>query len=395
MQFNTYVSSLQDIEHCAKAENLQEVLLEPALLARQGQLSPAKTQALAQAARQQGLNPVLVWDILMPERVMTQVCEQLQSWDLTTFAAVRVCDVGAGQWLKTAHPTLPLHLIVETGNHNQAALGAWADIFAPTLERLVLSIELPEEKLIEYCHTLPVPSEVLGLGPILLFYSPRSLLAQPLQASSSKAPLYIQATATSARTSLSHFKTKRVFPTLETQHGTLLFLDKDQFILDRFHRLRAAGLHTLGLDLRHLGEAGQRAVGIERICQKIFTDVAGLRKNWPRPTQAPFFKTNNTTAQFSRLKSKLHPYRDGDCLAELVATEKGQFVAFYTLQPFATTGAYRLVLPSAEVLELPKGLLFRTLDDRATDYAEAGQLLVSNWVKKACSGALLCRPKSL
>lgn len=393
MQFNTYVSSTQDINHCAKAENLQEVLLEPALLARQGQLSTAKTQALARAARQQGLKPVLVWDILMPERMMRQVCEQLQSWDLTTFAAVRVCDVGAGQWLKTEHPNLPMHLVVETGNHNQEALCAWAEIFASTLERLVLSIELPEEKLIEYCQTLPVPCEVLGLGPILLFYSPRSLLAQPLQAPSSEEPLYIQATATSERASLSQFKTKRVFPTLETQHGTLMFLDKDQFILDRFQLLREAGLHTLGLDLRHLGEAGHRAVGIERICEKIFTDVAGLRKNWPRPNHAPFFKTNKTTSQFSRLKSKIHHYRDEDCLAELVAIENGQFVAFYTLRPFATAEAYHLILPSDEVLDMPKGLLFRTLDDRVADYAEAGQLLLSHWIKKACTGALLCRAK--
>ncbi|HEY9299093.1 MAG TPA: U32 family peptidase, partial [Phormidium sp.] len=179
MLFNTFISSIPDLERCINAPNLQEVLLEPTLLARQGKLTENQVQTLAGEALQRGLRPVLVWDILMPERVMNDVCEALKSWDFSQFAAIRVADPGVAYWLKIHFPKMPLQLIVETGNHNIESLLGWCEIFDETLERLILSIELPEEKLIEYCQKLPVACELLGIGQILLFYSPRSLLAEP------------------------------------------------------------------------------------------------------------------------------------------------------------------------------------------------------------------------
>ena len=60
MQFNTFVSSIQDIERCVNAPNLQEVLLEPVLLARLGKLSENRVHSLASVAVERGLRPVLV-----------------------------------------------------------------------------------------------------------------------------------------------------------------------------------------------------------------------------------------------------------------------------------------------------------------------------------------------
>ena len=74
MQFNTFVSSINDLERCVNAANLKEILLQPTLLARQGQLSKQQTHSLASTATKYGLNPVLVWDILMPEQTMKNIC---------------------------------------------------------------------------------------------------------------------------------------------------------------------------------------------------------------------------------------------------------------------------------------------------------------------------------
>ena len=90
--------------------NLKEILLQPTLLARQGQLSKQQTHSLASTATKYGLNPVLVWDILMPEQTMKNICQQLSLWELSKFPTVRVCDPGAAWWLKTHHPNIALQL---------------------------------------------------------------------------------------------------------------------------------------------------------------------------------------------------------------------------------------------------------------------------------------------
>ncbi|MCB0209670.1 MAG: U32 family peptidase [Anaerolineae bacterium] len=384
MNFTTFATNQTDIDHCAQADNLAEVLLEPALLARQGRLSLEEAGQLALSARQQQLRPVLVWDALMPERLMTDARAQLTGPFLSMFDAVRVSDIGAAHWLHTQHPNLPLQLIVETGNHNWPALKGWCDIFRPSLARLILSIELPEEKLVEYCRRLPVSCEVLGVGPILLFYSPRSLLAQPLAADDDETAPYVEALATPDEAS-----SLRLFPTIETRHGTLMFLDKEQFILDRLIALRQAGLHTVRLDLRHLSHSGQAATGIVDLCRRIEHNPAGLRAEWPRPTRAPFFKANKTTAQFGRMKAKRHNYRDEDTLAEIIAGENGRYIVFQALRPFATTEAATLVLPHGETLPWPAAASLRTLNGDPVDLADTDQLLVTQWIKKACAGALL------
>jgi len=382
MQFNTFISSIPDLERCVNAPNLKEVLLEPILLARQGKLTENQVKTLADEALKRGLRPVLVWDILMPERVMNDVCEKLKNWDLSQFAAIRVCDPGVAYWLKIHFPEMSLQLIVETGNHNLESLLGWCEIFSETLERLILSIELPEEKLIEYCQKLPVACELLGVGQILLFYSPRSLLVEPL-AAEDDSTLYLEAKAAFEDAPNRHF------PTLETIHGTLMFLDKDQFILDKLEGLRSARLHTVRLDLRHLEKNGNVAVNIDNICQQILDNPVTLRLNWVRETRAPFFKANRTTALFSRMKSKVADYRDEHCLAEVLTGESGKYVVFQTLRNFDVSQIQRLIMPTGEEIKIPPEIIFRNLNDEQLETFTDDQIIVTNWIKKAVPGTLL------
>ena len=382
MQFNTFVSSIRDLERCANAPNLHEILLEPTLLARQGKLSQESVYALAIEAKKRGLRPVLVWDIVMPEQVMVGICDRLKNWDISSFEAIRVCDPGAAYWLLNHFPLIPLQLIVETGNHNLESLRGWCELFSPSLERLVLSIELPQHKLIEYCQTLPVDCEILGVGQILLFYSPRSLLAQHLSITNEDWE-YIETTATFEDAKDRHF------PILETAHGTFMFLDKDQFILDRLATLQSAGLHTVSLDLRHLVHDGDVAVDIDLICQQIAENPTLLRTTWTKETRAPFFNANRTTAIFPRMKSKLSNYRNNACLAEVLAGEKGKYVVFYTLRPFDISQIRRLIVPTGEEIELTQKIAFRNLNGKQLNTFDSDQILVTDWIKKAVPSSLL------
>ncbi|MFZ1028405.1 MAG: U32 family peptidase [Limnoraphis robusta] len=385
MQFNTFVSSIADLERCVHAPNLQEVLLEPLLLARQGKLSLETVEFLASEAVNRSLHPVLVWDILMTEQMMMEICQKLTPVNFNIFSAIRVCDPGAAWWVKTNFPKLKIQLIVETGNHNFEALLGWCEVLSGSLERLILSIELPEQQLIEYCEKLPVACEILGVGRILLFYSPRSLLAQHLSVNSSEEIRYIETTVASEETQ------NRPFPTLETVHGTLMFLDKDQFILDQLDSLEKAGLKTVRLDLRHLSQADNVAVNIDNICQQILENPTTLKTQWPRPIRAPFFKANRTTSIFHRMKSKakLSEYRNEIGLAEIVAVESKTAVIFYALQPFEFSQINALILPTGEERELPEELEFRNLKGEVMTQCDGEQILITNWFKKAMPGAVL------
>ena len=385
MQFNTFVSSINDLERCVNAPNLKEVLLQPTLLARQGQLSEQQTRSLVSRATKYGLHPVLVWDILMPEQTMKNICQQLSLWELSKFPTVRVCDPGAAWWLKTHHPNIALQLTVETGNHNLEALRGWCEIFSDSLERLILSIELPEKKLIEYCQKLPVACEILGVGQILLFYSPRSLLSPHLLDPDSEKKIPLETTVSSEDSN------NRNFSTLETAHGTFMFSDKDQFILDKLEGLEQSGLHTVCLDLRHFGQNGDVAVDIDKICTHILTDPVSLRKNWGKPTQSTFFKGNRTTSMFSRMKSKhkLVKYRQDVGLAEVVAGESGNYVVFQSLRPFAITQIEKIIIPTGEEIEIPEEIVFRNLNGEIVESFDREQILITDWIKKAMPGSLL------
>ena len=385
MQFNTFVSSINDLERCVNAPNLKEVLLQPTLLARQGQLSEQQTRSLVSRATKYGLHPVLVWDILMPEQTMKNICQQLSLWELSKFPTVRVCDPGAAWWLKTHHPNIALQFIVETGNHNLEALRGWCEIFSQSLARLILSIELPEKKLIEYCQKLPVACEILGVGQILLFYSPRSLLSPHLLDPDSEKKIPLETTVSSEDSN------NRNFSTLETAHGTFMFLDKDQFILDKLENLEKSGLHTVCLDLRHLGQNGDIAVDIDKICTHILTDPVSLRKNWGKPTQSTFFKGNRTNSMFSRMKSKhkLVKYRQNLGLAEVVAGESGNYIVFQSLRPFAASQIEKIIIPTGEEIEIPAEIVLRNLNGQIVQSCDREQILITDWIRKAMPGSLL------
>jgi putative protease len=218
-----------------------------------------------------------------------------------------------------------------------------------------------------------------------LFYSPRSLLAQHLSVNSSEEIRYIETTVASEETQ------NRPFPTLETVHGTLMFLDKDQFILDQLYSLEKAGLQTVRLDLRHLSQADNVAVNIDKICQQILENPTTLKTQWPKPIRAPFFKANRTTSIFHRMKSKakLSEYRHEIGLAEIVAVESKIAVIFYALQPFNFSQIHALILPTGEERELPEELEFRNLKGEVITKCDGEQILITNWFKKAMPGAVL------
>src|SRR5690606_4501254 len=108
------------------------------------------------------------------------------------------------------------------------------------LTRLVLSIELSKESLKNIVPALKTPCELLVLGRILLFHSPRALLA-PL-AGPVADPAWLEAVGASEESP------HKGFPLLENKHGTFMFLPKDFCLAEQLPELKELGLEYMRFD---------------------------------------------------------------------------------------------------------------------------------------------------
>ena len=295
MQFSTYLESLSQLKQILKT-SIREVILEHKSLSRMGSLDTKSLLPLIDAALVAEMSPVLQWDILSTEKTFQHSLSLLSRLPLAKFYAIRVQDLGAAEWIRQEHPELPLHLIVETGNHNLTGLQRWIKYFGPQLQRLVLSTELPKSILKEYSQILTVPCEILATGRILLFYTPRKLLN-----------LYSLSHDTSyciEKTLIPSDQPQRMFPTIENQHGTFMFHHRDLFLLDFLPELENTGLSVLRLDLRHLNFSGTWIKKIDGLLESFDKKkIKVLKSKWPTKITHGFFRANRTDLSIERIKN--------------------------------------------------------------------------------------------
>lgn len=381
MHFTTFVSTEQDLAACKETGLLQEVLIGPAEFCREGRIDFAQAQQLAALAIAADLRPVLVWDVLLPESEMRSAISLLKEQGLARFAAIRVQDVGALQFLLEEYPSLPVQFIAETANANLHALQRWQDSIGERLDRLILSTQLPEECVVQYCEALTAPLEVLGAGPILLFYSPRPLLTPKIDPAS-EAGEYLLALSSSEE---SH---NRPFPTVQNRHGTFMYLNKDQFLLDMLKNVEAAGLASVRIDLRQVSSEPHSADGIVDLLAAYKAGACNAKQHWPNPAFAPFFRRNKTTKQFDKLKPEILQKRDERVVARVLMGNKPKQMVLWAARDFNTQAQFDLLLPNGTLL--PCGALeFANLDGEPVQEAREDQLLIAPWVKRCCVGALL------
>ena len=213
MKFNTYLDNKKTLK-LIHDTSIREVILEHKTLSRMGRLDTDSLLSLTDAALESGLSPVLQWDILCTESKFENCIKLLDDLPLSKFAAIRVQDIGAAEWVRHELPEIPIHFIAETGNHNLTGLLRWHEYFGQQLQRFALSSELPKSTLINYCRSLTVPCEILATGRILLFYTPRKLLGN--YESSKNSFDFME------KILVPSDQPQRQFRTLENQHGTFM-----------------------------------------------------------------------------------------------------------------------------------------------------------------------------
>ena len=339
MQFNTYLESLSALAQIQQT-SIREVILEHKSLSRMGKQSTKSLISLLNAALSCGLSPVLQWDILSTEHTFRHCLTLLNRLPLAKFHAIRVQDLGAAEWIRQEHPELPLQLIVESGNHNIIGLQRWAEYFGPQLQRLVLSTELPKSALIEYSKILTVPCEILTVGRILLFYTPRKLLSS--QNISINSPDFLE------KKLVPGDQPQRQFPTVENQHGTFMFHQRDLFLLDYLPELQNTSLSVLRLDLRHLDLSANWLIKMTELLESFDKEkCTALKSAWPTKITHGFFRANRTDLAIERIKNP-HLKDHGETLvgyvveavkdAHLIILARKTFLFANTLQGITPEG---------------------------------------------------------
>lgn len=313
MKKTSYIKEEKEL-HLLKKYGIGECILSPVDLSRKSLLPMDKVISLGKRARELGISPVLEWDILMEEKRFQAKKKILQSLDLELFDAVRVADPGALEFLlQKAHA--PIHWVVEHGNHNLEGLLKWRDYIGTRLERLVLSHEIPYMKLVEYEKKLNCPLEILLLGRILIFYSPRPLLEGFFPEEQGQ----IKALASSEESSHRNFQVE------ENTHGSFMYHLRDFCLIqeqEKLENLSSFWGRIEGVTLsRGTFEKGLKLLSLFN--KELWED---FKAEYPRKLTKGFFLVNKTDIIFPKLKNHRLLRTDDSYVGEVVDVLKGKYL---------------------------------------------------------------------
>lgn len=317
---NTYLENENQIS-ALKMAGFKEVILEPRELSRMGRLNLEELIRLAKRALESGLSPILSWDILMTENLFRKVEVYLKRVPLEAFSAVRVQDPGAAEFLKSNYPNMPIHLILETGHHNFESITGWMEHLGEQLKRVVLSLELPKKSLQLFLAKIPCETELLGLGRILLFYTPRNLLSP----SFSLREEFVEVVGASSETP------HKDFPIIENRHGTFMYHPKGHNLLDHAFELKEMGLDFLRFDFR----SEDFFPLLEKIGPILSSAVnfSSVKNYFSQKCIQGFFKANKSDVLFKKLKNHRIQRKDKNYLGEVVEVVKKNYVAVLLKNP--------------------------------------------------------------
>ncbi|MBT3584463.1 MAG: hypothetical protein HN509_06135 [Halobacteriovoraceae bacterium] len=317
MKLVTYCQSRTDWD-LLKAGKPCEVILTPKALSRFGKLSFEECVQLANEMRELGFRTLLEWDLLMVESSWNSLRPNLTASFLANFSAVRVQDLGALNFLHKNFPEVLIQPILETSFHSYSAIAEIVEFLGESLDRVILSLEIPKEELSKILTKLTVPTELLGIGPLLLFYTPRSLLSAQFQNEDIRDRLLVGASQESPH---------KGFPLLENDRGTFMFNPKNHCLLENFNELQEFGLSHLRIDLRNKMEWYSLAAGLFSNYSR--ENVEKLKEGSGEKYLQGYYRVNKSDVLFKKLKNQRLIPMDQNYLGDILDVEKKAYIALH------------------------------------------------------------------
>ena len=295
--------------------DFQNPLIELSSFARFGKIDTSDGHKFF--SDQRDTNPVFVWDILMVESVFKVKAFEFKKFYKKQFNIIRLQDPGAIYWIHKNFPELKIQLILETGHHNLDSIRKWCQYLGEKVERVILSPELPKDILKLYCEKLSVPIEILGLGRLLLFYTPRELLSPYLDKRD-------QWTEVSGRSEESPHVG---FPIIQNRHGTFMFNVKDLGLLEVIDELNDMGISYFRVDLRFLNNHSLLKK-INMLINDFSKEMAlEIKAQYPQELIRGYYSKNRSDVIFKKLKNQKTLRDDSKYIGEVIEVAKPKHLA--------------------------------------------------------------------
>jgi len=317
-------------------ENM-ECVLESATLTKRGQLSIEELLEIKKEADFLNVAAVLAWDCLPTEFEFQEQLKLFNSYHPETFSAVRVQDYGVLSYVSQKYST---QLILETGHHNLKAIQALVSAFPENLSRLILSNEVPKETIKIWSEHLSMDLELLVLGSLQIFYSPRRLLS-----------VQTQQLGEHRKTGISK-EDGRLFSFVENQHGTTMYLDKILFLCEYIAEIQDAGVTFGRYNLHSINGLCNQELLINALRRA--SDLLAqkeLRASFHTSLTRGFFRANKTDRQFKNLKNSVIRQHQPNALARVLESAKKKFLVLETLVSLESQKTYLFLTPDSRRIE--------------------------------------------
>ncbi len=349
------------------------VLLQSETFSRFGGLPDESLKDTISQLKRNRKKVVLAWDYLAKDDEPLSSLEFFKSLS-EKIDFVRFLDPGLGKTLARLFPDVKLQLSLEHGSLNRYSVEYWTDIFKPSLERVVLSSQLPLATLESIRSSIPIVIEILGLGSIEIFYSRRRLLSSHLRPSDIL-------DSNSYVASLD--RPDQFNKIIQTSKGTIVFYDKPLNIFNRIPEIKKAGIDSLRIELYQ---------------NEHFNAVSGFFKksNWPhalaecgiRDSFEGFLHSNETHQLFERLTNPIIRNEIENKIGVVFESVKNSHIVIEFTKQIRLPGDFRFISPEDKKIN---HRIEKIKDLKGNEYSDSLQpgIYIIPWVKYVVPGAII------
>ncbi len=320
MQLVTSISKMKHSDEIIDC-GLYEVILEHRLLSKFGELSTEELIVIAERCQALNIKVVLSWDILMVEENFDRAKSIIESINVNLFHAIRAQDPGAINYIIETMPQMKVQLQVERGSNNIESLKMWEKLIGDNLDRIILSTEVAKESVKEFVKQIDIDFEILGLGRILLFYSPRNLLSAAGPTGNIDENLIANVKSDESP--------NHNMDVIENIHGTFMFHHKDHFLLDNLEEIIELGVKFLRIDVRFEKSNNILSKISNLYSSHQFASFYKIKEFYSRKVMKGFYTINRTDAIFKKLKNYRIQKIDNGYIGDVLEVKKNEYIAIH------------------------------------------------------------------
>jgi hypothetical protein len=265
----------------------EEIILAPSELSIHGHFPLDQIEGIVARSSKK---IIVQCDLLVTESKFKALTGLIQQ--LPPKISLRIKDKGLFYWA-LKNTSFNLQYLAEDGHHNLDALSALESTGGDRLESIALSAQIPRSQLQEMLKALNTPCEVLAIGPLSLFYSPRQLISN-IGDQSGKSHITAKADSLESPHKGYHF--------FESVHGTVMYHLKDFSLLDHLDELTGFGVGAFRVDLTSCFLDSSVIFSVEQM--ESSKDLESLAQIYPRKTTKGYYLANKSDVLFDKIRSQ-------------------------------------------------------------------------------------------